>query len=215
MNIGRTVFAQIMEFCSIVPVSPVRRSLQRQLQGENVYLSGSVPLHGLRTAYVSRKPPGHRGMPSRVRSRNCITWASGATSPETHLAHANENRDWRIYADFAQVLIKIARELYANEDFGLELKQDRLRFRFNDYRSLPFSISLGQVPQKQSCGEAPYAVGSPRQHPRCDQHYQWQNHTMSTRSTILFSSLEPSISSTGLMSISPVSTGFINHLRSS
>jgi hypothetical protein len=38
------------------------------------------------------------------------------------LAHANENRDWRIYADFAQVLIKIARELYANETFGLELK---------------------------------------------------------------------------------------------
>ena len=38
------------------------------------------------------------------------------------LAHANENRDWRIYADFAQVLIKIARELYANEDFGLELR---------------------------------------------------------------------------------------------
>jgi len=39
------------------------------------------------------------------------------------LANANENRDWRIYADFAQVLIKTARELYANEDFGLELKQ--------------------------------------------------------------------------------------------
>ena len=39
------------------------------------------------------------------------------------LAHANENRNWKIYADFAQVLIKIARELYANEDFGLELKQ--------------------------------------------------------------------------------------------
>jgi transposase len=37
------------------------------------------------------------------------------------LAHANETRDWRIYADFAQVLIKIARELYASEDFGLEL----------------------------------------------------------------------------------------------
>ena len=39
------------------------------------------------------------------------------------LAHANETRDWRIYADFAQVLIKIARELYAEEDFGLELDQ--------------------------------------------------------------------------------------------
>ena len=39
------------------------------------------------------------------------------------LANANEVRDWRIYADFAQVLIHIARSLYANEDFGLELDQ--------------------------------------------------------------------------------------------
>jgi hypothetical protein len=39
------------------------------------------------------------------------------------LAHANETRDWRIYADFAQVLIGIARGLYAGEDFGLELDQ--------------------------------------------------------------------------------------------
>jgi hypothetical protein len=37
------------------------------------------------------------------------------------LADANETRDWRIYADFAQVLITRARDLYANEDFGLEL----------------------------------------------------------------------------------------------
>jgi transposase len=39
------------------------------------------------------------------------------------LAKANENRDWRIYADFAQVLISIARKLYTNEDFGVQLKQ--------------------------------------------------------------------------------------------
>jgi len=39
------------------------------------------------------------------------------------LADANEKRDWRIYADFAQVLIGIARHLYANEDFGVHLNQ--------------------------------------------------------------------------------------------
>jgi hypothetical protein len=39
------------------------------------------------------------------------------------LARANETRDWRIYADFAQVLIHIARPLYAGEDLGLDLKQ--------------------------------------------------------------------------------------------
>lgn len=37
------------------------------------------------------------------------------------LANANKVRDWRIYADFAQALIKIARPLYAEEDLGLEL----------------------------------------------------------------------------------------------
>jgi len=39
------------------------------------------------------------------------------------LADANENRDWRIYADFAQVLISIARKLYADDDFGIELDE--------------------------------------------------------------------------------------------
>lgn len=37
------------------------------------------------------------------------------------LADANEKRDWRIYADFAQVLIAKAKRLYANEDFCVEL----------------------------------------------------------------------------------------------
>ncbi len=38
------------------------------------------------------------------------------------LADANESRDWRIYADFAQSLIAIARRLYTTEPFGIDLK---------------------------------------------------------------------------------------------
>ncbi|MBW8015506.1 MAG: IS4 family transposase [Planctomycetes bacterium] len=39
-----------------------------------------------------------------------------------NLANANEKRDWRIYHDFAQVLISKARQLYADEDFGITLR---------------------------------------------------------------------------------------------
>ena len=39
------------------------------------------------------------------------------------LADANENRDWRIFADFAQVLIGMARPLYAHDPIGVDLKQ--------------------------------------------------------------------------------------------
>jgi hypothetical protein len=40
------------------------------------------------------------------------------------LADANESRDWRIYADFAQVLIGIARPLYADDPLGVELNEN-------------------------------------------------------------------------------------------
>jgi hypothetical protein len=40
------------------------------------------------------------------------------------LANANEHRNWRIYADFAQILIGKARILYANEAFGIQLNRD-------------------------------------------------------------------------------------------
>ncbi len=39
------------------------------------------------------------------------------------LADANEGRDWRIYAQFAQVLIDSARGLYRGEEFGVELDE--------------------------------------------------------------------------------------------
>ena len=39
------------------------------------------------------------------------------------IAYANENRDWRIYCDFAQILIHQARQLYSDDDFGLQLKE--------------------------------------------------------------------------------------------
>jgi hypothetical protein len=55
------------------------------------------------------------------------------------LAHANETRDWRIYADFAQVLIPQARTLYADEDFGLELKDTVYAF---DSTTIDLCLSL-------------------------------------------------------------------------
>ena len=44
-----------------------------------------------------------------------------STVSRNNLSHANENRDWRIYADFAQILIDRAKMLYANEQLALDL----------------------------------------------------------------------------------------------
>ena len=55
------------------------------------------------------------------------------------LADANENRDWRIYAEFAGTLIAIARQLYVNESFGVELDQTAYAF---DSTTIDLCLSL-------------------------------------------------------------------------
>ncbi len=54
---------------------------------------------------------------------NSTTWGSAVKVARSTLADANESRDWRIYADFAQVLIALARPLYANDPIGIDLDQ--------------------------------------------------------------------------------------------
>ncbi|HVA54693.1 MAG TPA: IS4 family transposase [Gammaproteobacteria bacterium] len=55
------------------------------------------------------------------------------------LAHANATRDWRIYADFAQRLIGIARALYVNEPFGVDLTNTAYAL---DSTTIDLSLSL-------------------------------------------------------------------------
>jgi len=55
------------------------------------------------------------------------------------LAKANEKRDWRIYADFAQVLIRQARKLYAQDDFGVQLEETAYVF---DSSTIDLCLSL-------------------------------------------------------------------------
>ena len=56
----------------------------------------------------------------RSQSEKLYHMGMGGGISRNTLCNANTLRDWRIYADFAQVLIKIARPLYAEEDLGFE-----------------------------------------------------------------------------------------------
>jgi len=55
------------------------------------------------------------------------------------LAYANEKRDWRIYADFAQILIQEAKKLYFNEPFGVEIDETVYAF---DSTTIDLCLSL-------------------------------------------------------------------------
>ena len=122
MNIGRTVFAQLMDF---IPYYEFQQYVERYHGNYKVktfscwdqflcmsfaQLTYRESLRDIEACLrVAKTKLYHMGIRGKI-SRNT-------------LAHANEIRDWRIYADFAQVLIRTARKLYSGEDFGIELDQ--------------------------------------------------------------------------------------------
>ena len=149
MNTGRTVFAQLIEF---IPTYQFQLCVDRY-QG-NRYVKGfscwdqflclafaqltyRTSLRDIETCLRAQQPRlYHMGFRGRV---------SRAT-----LADANETRDWRIYRDFAQELIRIARDLYREESFGVELSETVYAF---DSTTIDLCLSLfpwGQFRRRKS-----------------------------------------------------------------
>ena len=103
-------------------VPPLRGALCRGAQGQELLVSGSVPVHGLRAADLPRESARYRVEPSSPGGEALPLGDSRQRVPQ-HLANANATRDWRIYASFAERLIGIARGLYAEEPFGVDLAE--------------------------------------------------------------------------------------------
>jgi hypothetical protein len=96
----------------------------------------------------------------------------GAAVARSTLADANENRDWRIFADFAQLLIRTAIKLYDNDSDWHQGCARSVRTGLNDHRSLSRAFSVGQVPQAQGRCQNAHAARSAFLDPRLHSHHQ-------------------------------------------
>jgi hypothetical protein len=67
------------------------------------------------------------------------------------LADANDTHDWRIYADFAQVLIRNARPAVCRRSDRRRPRPEPVRPGLEHHRPVPCPVPLGEVPQAQSC----------------------------------------------------------------
>src|SRR5258708_8044654 len=115
----------------------------------------------------------------------CLRWVGGklyhmgfrGKVARSTLADANESRDWRIYADFAQVLIAIARPLYVHDPIGVDLDQtlyaldsttDRKSTRLNSSHQI-ISYAVFCLKKKKKKAHKPTCARVPRitaHHPR-------------------------------------------------
>ena len=126
MYCGKMIFAQVMEF---LPLHEFHKCVQRY-QGHYKVKSFSCLDQFLCMAFAQLTyRESLRDIEVCLRAMNSKLYHMGIRSGQISratLAKANENRDWRIYADFAQVLIHAAKDLYLNEDFGVELRSKRI-----------------------------------------------------------------------------------------
>ena len=122
MNTGKTVLSQLMDF---LPIKEFRRCVERY-NGNHHIRSFSCWDQFLCMAFAQLSyRESLRDIESCLRSMKNKLYHMGIRGnvSRSTLADANEKRDWRIYADFAQVLIHIARELYSGDEFDVELDE--------------------------------------------------------------------------------------------
>ncbi len=121
MNLGKLVFAQVTQH---LPLTTFRRCVARY-GGEHMVKTFSCLDQYLSMAFAQLTYRDLRDIEACLRAQESKLYHMGIKSrvSRSTLADANEVRDWRIYADFAQSLIGIARRLYAGDPFGVDLKE--------------------------------------------------------------------------------------------
>src|SRR5437773_8801968 len=122
LNTGKSIFAQLMDF---LPSKAFRRCVKRY-QGDYKLKTFSCWDQFLCMAFAQLTyRESLRDIEACLRAQQTKLYHLGIRGQVSRntLAHANSVRDWRIYADFAQILIAAARDLYRHEPFGVELSE--------------------------------------------------------------------------------------------
>ena len=120
MNVGKTLFAQVMEY---VPWTSFARIVERYGGDSGVRsLACTEQFRAMAFAQLTYRE-SLRDIETCLLANQTKLYSMGFRSSvkRSTLADANEGRDWRIWADLAALLIKRARKLYCNDSFGVEL----------------------------------------------------------------------------------------------
>lgn len=122
MHVGKLVFAQLMDH---LPWKTFSRIVERYGGDHRVrQFSCASQFRCMAFAQLAYRE-SLRDIETCLRAQSAKLYHVGirGTVARSTLADANETRNWRMYAEFAQHLIGIARRLYSNEPFGVDLRE--------------------------------------------------------------------------------------------
>ncbi|MFQ5754277.1 MAG: IS4 family transposase [bacterium] len=121
MNVNKTIFSQLMDY---LPIKAFRHCVRKYNGNHKVKTFSCLDqFYTMAFAQLTFRE-SLRDIEACLRSQRSKLYHMGFRSivARNTLSNANEKRDWRIYAEFAQIVIHQARELYRDEEFGIELE---------------------------------------------------------------------------------------------
>ncbi len=120
MNTGKIIFSQVMDY---LPMHTFHRYVQKYNGHYKVKSFSCLDQYFCMSFAQLTYRESLRDIEACLRAQQSKLYHMGIRSKVSRntLSNANNIRDWRIYADFAQSLINTARSLYINDDFGVEL----------------------------------------------------------------------------------------------
>ena len=123
MNAGRTVFSQLIDF---LPKKQFDKCVRRHRGNHRIKTFSCFDQYLCMAFAQVTYRQSLRDIETCLRAMQPKLYHCGIRGNfcRTTLAKANKNRNWRIYADFAHILINKARKLYAGEDFGVQLNRE-------------------------------------------------------------------------------------------
>src|SRR6266478_1659636 len=138
--------------------------LSRLLSTEELLLLGPIPLHELRPTDLPRKPPRHRSLSAFDEPKTLPHGPSRASSTIDigrcqRGARLADLRRFRTGPNRHRAAVVLTRSDWCGPGSKLVCAG------FDDHRSVPLAVSVGQVPQDQRRGEDAYAARSAWQYP--------------------------------------------------
>jgi len=164
MNADRTIFAQLMDH---LPTYEFQKCVDRY-DGDHKFRGFSCRDQFLALAFAQLTyRESLRDIEACLRAVSSKLYHMGFRSKisRSTLADANEAHDWRIFADFAQVLIHLARPMYVKDAIGIDLDSTIYALDSTTIDLCLSFVSLGPIPRQKRRRENAHAARRARFHP--------------------------------------------------
>ena len=174
MNIGKPLFAQLMDFLPWSTFARIVAALRWRRPGADAVLCRAIPRDGVRAIDLSREPARYRSLPVGS-CPETLSHGFSRAGPTIDVWRTRTRRATGAFTRISLIADRPSEEALCRRKPGYGAGQHGLCSGFHDHRSVPVAVSMGALSLHQGRGEDAHAARSARQYPELHSHLRRQD----------------------------------------